>query len=50
MQTGEGLITKIFSWIGHPYNSSEQLSDWAAFFVLALIASYLWSTVIREID
>lgn len=50
MQTGEGLITKIFSWISHPYNSQEQLSDWAAFTMLALLAAYLWSTVIREID
>jgi hypothetical protein len=50
MQTGEGIISKIYSWVYHPGNSQETLSDWAAFFVLALIAAYLWSTVIRAID
>ena len=50
MQTGAGIITKIYSWIGHPGNSEETLTDWFAFFILALIASYLWSTVIKVID
>lgn len=44
---GQGIITKIFSWILHPGQSNEQLSDWAAFLVLALIAGFLWSTVVR---
>jgi hypothetical protein len=47
MNAGEGLITKIFSWIWSPSNSTETLQDWAAFFVLALIAAYLWSTVVK---
>lgn len=50
MQTGEGLITKIYAWVWTPSNSTETISNWIAFFVLALIASYLWSTVISVID
>lgn len=48
METGSGIITKIYSWVWHPGNSGESITDWFAFFVIALIASYLWSTVIRE--
>lgn len=50
MQTGEGIITKIYSWVWHPSNSDETLTDWFAFFVLVLIAGYLWSTVIKVVD
>jgi hypothetical protein len=50
MNTGEGIISKIYAWVWHPGNSTETLSDWAAFFVLALIAGYLWSTVIKVVD
>jgi hypothetical protein len=50
MQTGEGIVTKIYTWIWHPSNSNETLMDWFAFFVLVLIASYLWSTVIKVVD
>lgn len=50
MQQGEGLITKIYSWIGHPGQSDEPIEYWAAFLVLVLIASFLWSTVIKVID
>jgi hypothetical protein len=48
MQSGAGIITKIYSWVWHPGNSAEGITDWFAFFAVALIASYLWSTVIRE--
>lgn len=50
MQQGEGLITKIYSWVWHPGNSEEPLENWAAFLVLVLIASFLWSTVIKVVD
>jgi hypothetical protein len=50
MNTGEGIISKIFSWVAYPGNGPEELTDWFAFFALALIASYLWSTVIKVID
>jgi len=50
MNYGEGLISKIFAWIWHPGNSDETITDWFAFFVLLVIASYLWSTVIKVVD
>jgi len=50
MSTGEGIISKIFSWIGHPSTSNETLSEWAMFLVLVLIASFLWATVIHMIE
>lgn len=50
MQTGEGIITKIYSWIWHPSNSSETLTDWFAFLIVVLLFAYLWSTVIKVVD
>jgi hypothetical protein len=50
MNFGEGIISKIYSWVWHPGNSGETLTDWLAFFVLALIAGYLWSTVITVVE
>jgi hypothetical protein len=50
MNYGEGLITKIYSWIWHPTQSNEDVSTWAAFLVVALILSFLWSTVIKTVD
>jgi hypothetical protein len=50
MNQGSGIISKIFSWITYPGQSGEALSDWAAFFVLALIAAYLWSTVVNNFE
>jgi len=47
MNYGEGLISKVFTWIWHPSNSEETLTDWAGFLVLVLIVSFLWSTVIK---
>ncbi len=47
---GEGLITKIYSWVWHPGNSNETMADYAGFLVLALIASFLWSTVVKAVD
>jgi hypothetical protein len=50
MGTGTGIISKIYSWVWHPSNSSETMSDYAAFLILALIAAFLWSTVIKVVD
>lgn len=49
MQFGEGLITKIFTWIAHPGNSDETLQDYAGFLALVLIVSFLWTTVLKHI-
>lgn len=50
MNAGQGLITKIYSWVWHPSNSSETIYDWFAFFVAVVILSYLWSTVITVVE
>jgi len=50
MEYGEGILSKIYSWIWHPSNSSETLSEWAAFLVLVLIASFLWATVVKQLE
>lgn len=44
---GEGIITKIYSWVWHPSNSQETMNDWAAGLLLVIIASFLWSTTIK---
>lgn len=49
MQYGEGIITKIYSWIWHPGNSNETISDWAAFLALIIMISFLWTTVLKNI-
>lgn len=50
MNFGEGIVSKIYAWVWHPSNSSETLTDWFAFFILALIVAYLWSTVINVVE
>lgn len=50
MNTGEGIISKIYSWIWHPSNSNETVQEYALFLVLILIASFLWATVIHMIE
>ena len=45
-----GIITKILAWISHPYNDTDSDPiDWFGFFVLALIAAYIWAKVVRNI-
>jgi|HubBroStandDraft_5_1064220.scaffolds.fasta_scaffold74286_3 hypothetical protein len=50
MNNGTGLISKIYAWTWHPSNSSETIYDWIAFFIVVLILSYMWSTVINVVD
>lgn len=45
-----GIISKTLAWISHPYNDADSDPvDWFAFFILALIAAYLWSKVLRQL-
>jgi len=45
-----GIITKTLNWITHPYNDkSTDALDWFAFFVLVVIASFLWTKVVRQV-
>lgn len=50
MNTGEGIITKFFSWFWSPSNDDATLTEWGAFLVLALIASFLWATVVHMLE
>jgi hypothetical protein len=45
---GNGVISKILSWIMHPLNSEGTPTEWLAGLVLLIIASFLWSTVVRQ--
>jgi ABC-type phosphate transport system permease subunit len=44
------MIAKIFDWLQSPVESEATISEWAAGLVLILIVSFLWSTVVRQID
>ena len=44
-----GILSKIFDYFTHAVYSEGTPLTWFAFFILALMASLLWSTVVREI-
>ena len=48
MNYGEGIISKIYTWVWHPSNSSETLNEWGAGLVVILILAFLWSTVVNR--
>jgi hypothetical protein len=50
MGQGNGIISKMFGWIVHPtLDTDTDPKDWAGGLVLVLIASFLWSRVIRQL-
>lgn len=46
----KGLFSSIGDWIIHPYYSEGTLLDYAAGLVLVLMAAFLWSTVVKQIE
>lgn len=44
------LFSRFLSWFSLPANTETTVKDWIGFLALVLIASFLWSTVIRSID
>lgn len=46
----QGILSKTLDWITHPSYSEETLGQWAAFLMLILCASFLWTTVITQIE
>jgi hypothetical protein len=50
MNYGEGIISKIYSWVWHPSNSEETLSDWGAGLVVVIVLAFLWSTVVKQLS
>lgn len=47
---GKGLITKTLEWIEHPRYTQASLGEWAAGLLLVLIVSFLWTTVIKQLE
>ena len=46
---GNGLITKLYTWIFAPYNDdSTTVADWFGALLLVLVANFLWATVVRQ--
>ena len=50
MDYGEGIISKIYSWVWHPSNDNSSITDWSYGLVAILILAFLWSTVIKMIE
>ena len=46
----KGIISQTLNWITHPLNADTNPVDWAAGLFLILIAAFLWSTVVRQIE
>ena len=45
----KGLFTSTLEWITHPTYSEESLGTWAAFLLLVIVASFLWTTTLKQI-
>lgn len=46
----KGLISQTLDWMTHPMYSDASLTEWAAGLVLILIAAFLWTTVVAQIE
>ena len=45
-----GLISQTLDWLKHPGYSDASVREWSAFLVLILIVSFLWYTVVRQLE
>ena len=48
MDKGNGIITKVITWVTHPYYGNETILEWTAGLALILAVSFLWSTVVKD--
>jgi len=46
----KGSLNEILGWFTYPARCGCALGNWLAFLVLLLIASFLWSTVVADIE
>jgi hypothetical protein len=46
----KGIISQTLDWLTHPAYSDASVGEWAAGLVLILIAAFLWSTVVSQIE
>ena len=44
------LLSQLFAWGTHPSYSTGTTKQWLAGLALLLIAAFLWSNVLKEID
>ena len=49
MDTGNGVLGKIFAWGSSASYSDTTVSVWLAGLGLVLVLAFLWSTVVRSI-
>lgn len=43
-------LKQILNWVTYPANCQCGIGNWLAFLVVIMIASFLWSTVISDIE
>lgn len=43
-----GVLSRLIDWIEHPTFSEGTPTEWVAGLVLVIIASFLWSTVVKQ--
>ena len=46
----KGLLSTVGEWFNHPFYSEGSIKEWLAALALILVLSFLWSTVVREIE
>jgi hypothetical protein len=46
----KGIITQTLDWLKHPIYSDANIRDWAGFLTLVLIGSFLWRTVVQQME
>jgi hypothetical protein len=46
----KGLISQTLDWMTHAAYSEGSVSDWAAGLAVILMLSFLWATVIKQIE
>lgn len=44
-----GLLGAITNWFQHPFNTEGNAVNWILFFMLFIIAAWLWNTVLLAI-
>lgn len=44
-----GLFSNVLAWTKFPLKSTVTLKEWAAILGVAIIAAFLWSTVVNAI-
>jgi hypothetical protein len=46
----KGIVSTTIDWLSHPLYSEGTLGTWVAGLTLILLVSFLWATVVRQIE